>query len=304
MNSESKKAIVFGVNGYIGRHLAHFLEKENFESRFYDIQKNPIDKHKNYSFLDISDATQVEKIDFDVDIIFLFSGLTGTNIGFEKYEDFIKVNEIGLLNILNHMRKVGSKSRLVYPSTRLVYKGLKAKALKEDDEKEIKTIYALNKITAENILLMYNNIFGINFTILRICVPYGNIFNNVYSYGTIGFFLENASNGKNIKLYGDGLIKRTFTHIEDICKIIIEASQHEQFKNSIFNIGGLDNLSLFDAAKLIAHKFNVKIEFAKWPKMARLLESNDTVFNSSKLDSILPNRYKYTLGGWLDQLKF
>lgn len=59
--------------------------------------------------------------------------------------------------------------------------------MKEDDEKETKTIYAVNKIACENLLYAYRQNFDIPYTIFRICVPFGNMFSDDYSFGTIGF---------------------------------------------------------------------------------------------------------------------
>ena len=46
--------------------------------------------------------------------------------------------------------------------------------------------------------------FHSHFTIFRICVPYGNLIDELYSYGTIGFFINRAMKGQNITIYGDG----------------------------------------------------------------------------------------------------
>ncbi|MBK6876269.1 MAG: hypothetical protein IPG99_07415 [Ignavibacteria bacterium] len=41
----------------------------------------------------------------------------------------------------------------------------------------------------------FSNMFEMDYTIFRICVPYGNKFGSSYSYGTIGFFYQ-AESGK------------------------------------------------------------------------------------------------------------
>ncbi len=67
---------------------------------------------------------------------------------------------------------------------------------------------------------MYHNAFGIDYTIFKICVPYVNNFGDAYSYGTLGFFLSKAIRGECITLFGDGSIRRTFTHVDDISQIV------------------------------------------------------------------------------------
>lgn len=294
------KSLVLGSNGYLGRHLGFFLEKSGFQNHNFDIHPQPVSGVENYQSFDISNKEDFSKLNPEVDFIFLFAGLSGTADGFNKYRDFVRINEIGLLNLLTWMRETGCKARIVFPSSRLVYKGKKNYALKEDDPKETRTIYALNKLAAENLLWMYQNAFGIDYTIFRICVPYGNMFDNHFSYGTMGFFLSKAQKKEDIVLFGDGNLRRTFTHVEDLCQIIMRSVQSETTRNEIFNIGG-ENLSLLEAATLVAQKYGVNVKFAEWPEMALKLESDDTVFDDSKLSSVGFGNYRNTLSYWLDQ---
>jgi UDP-glucose 4-epimerase len=294
-----KTSLLIGSNGYLGKHLAVFLDEHGFKNQNFDIHPSAPAGISDYRQFDITDKDAFQNLDPNIDFIFLFAGLTGTADGFDKYRDFVKINEIGLLNLLDWMRSSGSKARVVFPSTRLVYKGRKNYALKEDDDKETKTIYALNKLAAENLLWMYQNAFGIDYTVFRICVPYGNAFGDKYSYGTIGFFMDKASKKEDIVLFGDGSIRRTFTHVVDICDTIYEAILKEDSKNQIFNIGG-ENLSLLEAATLVADKFGVGITFMPWPEMALKLESDDTVFDDSKLCSLIKPSRKFDLKTWLN----
>jgi len=294
-------SITIGSNGYLGKHLAYILKEAGYQNHNFDIHPQPAQGVENYQSFDISDKEDFSNLDPEVDFIFLFAGISGTADGFNKYTDFVRINEIGLLNLLTWVRENGSKARIVFPSSRLVYKGRKNYALKEDDPKETRTIYALNKLAAENLLWMYQNAFGINYTIFRICVPYGNIFDNHFSYGTMGFFLSKAQKNEDIVLFGDGSLRRTFTHVDDLCNIIIRAVQNENTKNEIFNLGGED-LSLLDAANLVAEKYNVKVKFAVWPELALKLESDDTVFDDTKLRAYLKFDYKHSLQTWINSL--
>lgn len=293
-----KKSILIGSNGYLGRHLAHHLQLAGFNNLNCDTSATSFHKSQNYLRVDITKPADLEKPDFDVDYVFLFAGLTGTAIGFDDYKKFIEVNETGLLNVLTKLRETGSRASVVYPSTRLVYKGVKGRLLKEGDPKETKTIYAASKLTAENLLWMYQNAFDIDYTIFRICVPYGNLFGDEFSYGTIGFFLNQAKQGKDITLFGDGSIRRTFTHVSDISNCIIRSIQLEKTKNGVYNIGG-ENLSLLDAAQMVSEKYDVPVKFAQWPDMAGKLESDDTVFDDAKLRAAIDVQHDRKLADWL-----
>ena len=294
------KSIVIGANGYIGRNLAFYIRSLNEECFCFDVQETSFDDLNVYKKLDITNWDSVSKLNVDVDYIFLFAGLTGTSQGFDNYHQYIDINEKGLLNILTRMKETSSRAKIVFPSTRLVYKGLSGVSLKEEAEKETKTIYALNKLACEYILEMYRNAFGINYTIFRICVPYGSMIEGATSYGTIGFFLQNAANGKDINLYGDGALRRTFTNVRDICRKIKMANQDDNSNHKIYNIGG-ENFSLLEVATKIALKYSVNIKFADWPPLTYKIESGDTVFDSSHLDELLQDNQYRGFDKWLEE---
>ncbi len=295
------KTITIGSNGYLGRHLAHFLKIAGFENSNYDIQPKPAYGVGNYNSLDITDSHAISQLNPDVDFIFMFAGLSGTIEAFDRYEDFLHVNETGLLHLLTWMKKTNCRARVVFPSSRLVYKGKKDQLLKENDPKETLTIYALNKLAAEKTLWMYQNAFGVDYTVFRICVPYGNLFDNRFSYGTIGFFLSKALNNEDIVLFGDGLIRRTFTHVEDVCRNIIKAVQSENTRNEIYNIGG-ENFTLLEAAGLISSSYGVNLKFTGWPKLALKLETGDTVFDDEKMKIAGFGYYQHNFKQWIEMI--
>lgn len=291
-------SIIIGSNGYIGSNLAYYLRTLNEQVYCFDIQEVSIDNSTSYSQLDITDYKKVCELNLNVDFIYLFAGLTGTSQGFENYDKYIDINEKGLLNILTRMKESGSQARIVFPSTRLVYKGKTNGLVKEDAEKETNTIYALNKLSCEYMLAMYQKAFGIQYTIFRICVPYGSLIKSRPSYGTLGFFMQKAKNQQNIELYGNGLLRRTFTNVVDICNKIHSAIQFKASNGKTYNIGG-ENLSLLDVASKIAEKHGVNIVFAEWPKLALQIESGDTVFDSEVLDSLLNEKNYCNFFDWL-----
>lgn len=294
------KSIVIGSNGYLGRHMADRLSAMGFENSNYDIHSAPSPGVENYKPLDLTDREQFCRLDPGVDYLFLFAGLTGTAEGFDRYHEFVNVNEIGLLNLLDWVRQTGCRARIVFPSTRLVYRGSN-RPLREADPCEAKTIYAAGKLNAEKLLQVYHNAFGIEYTVFRICVPYGSVLDGPRSYGTLGFFLRQAESGRDISLFGDGQIRRTFTHVSDICSSIMRAVVCDGSRNEIVNIGGED-LSLLKVAEQVADKYGVSVQFVGWPEMALKLESGSTVFCDSKLQSLVPCRYEFSIKSWLEGL--
>ena len=277
------KCAIIGSKGYIGKHLEYYLKQKKTDVVCYDVVES---EDVNYHRCDLTDFESVRRIiDLKVDYIFMFAGLTGTYVGFDKANIFVNVNEMGLINLLNCIRESKYRPKIIFPSTRLIYKGAD-KALKEDDEKETKTIYAVNKIACENLLYAYRQNFDIPYTIFRICVPFGNMFSDDYSFGTIGFFIRQASNDRRITLYGDGSIKRTFTSMHDLCKQIVEVGMERVSDGEIYNIGG-HTYSLRNAAEIIASYYKAEISFISWPERDLKMESGSTYFDSSKIERVM-----------------
>lgn len=315
MEDIMKSVSIIGANSYIAKNLIHIIRKEytDIELFLYDREAdtNGNSYHGNnfhgnnyhegdavnYAAVNILDAASVAKINFSVDAVIVFAGKTGTLAGFDDCRTFVEVNEIGLLNILNAMRSAKSTAKLIFPSTRLVYKG-QGRPVREDDEKEFKTLYAMNKYACEQYLKMYSQMFGIRYCVFRICVPYGSLLEGVSSYGTAEFFVTRAKEGRNISLYGRGEVKRTLTYIGDVCRIMLSGAFSEDCLNEVYNIGG-EEYSLCEMAQAIAGIYHVGVEFTPWPEDALTIESGSTVFDSGRLDAILGRKYSMTFKEWI-----
>lgn len=295
-----KTAIIFGSNGYIGKHLKSSLIAQNYNVYAFDITEP--ENTQDHSFLKINllERESLDSINWNVDFVFFFAGLTGTKISFKDYSSFIQLNEIALLNTLDSIKNSNFSPRLVFPSTRLVYKGSDYPLLEESTLLP-KTIYAINKIACENYLEIYKNMYEIPYTVFRICVPYGNLLSGNYSFGTIGSLTTAMKTKGFISLYGDGELRRTFTHVEDIVNQIIIACEQDKSKNEIFNIDG-ENLSLKEISTMLSKKFGGEVKLIPWPKDDLKLESGSTIFDATKLISLSRYKIKHSVLEWIDSL--
>ena len=262
---------IFGGNGYLGAQLTAYFTAKDTVCDIFDMPSFDVAHAECWSAFKTADYS----------VILFFAGMTGTEKSFTEAERFLDVNEHGLLNLLTQLAPLGPQApKIIFPSTRLVYKGSDA-PLTEDAPKEAKTVYAANKLACEYLLQAYHVRCGIPYAVVRICVPYGNLVSANYSYGTIGFFLKQATEGGPITLYGDGSLRRTFTHVADICSAVDGLIQSSI--TGVFNIGGED-LSLLNVAQIVADKKGVEVEFVPWPTTAFVLESGSTVFDSTHLE--------------------
>lgn len=282
------KYILFGDSGYIGKHLKRKLEAGCDEVM--------LPRGDHGSRIDLTDASQLLNVDWDVDYVMCFAGRTGTSLSFNQPQEFIVGNEVTLVNVLQAISKSKFRPRIIFPSSRLVYAGNKD-PIGESAKKECKTIYSVSKLACENMLYAYSAAYSIPYSIYRICVPYANSIDNFFSYGTVGSFIKQADENKVIRLYGDGSLRRTFTHIDDLIEIIYSTSRIEDDNQAIYNIPGCD-LSLVEAAELIAKKFNARIEYSMWPDFDLSLESGSTVFECSKIKNKFGIMPKNTFRQW------
>ena len=296
------RILIFGANSFIGRNFIYYLkEKKDVYVELYDYQDIQFDNVKGYCRFNPLDKNEWKRLDLNCDLIYFFVGMTGTEKSIVNYDGFIDVNEKSLLHLLTECKEQASKAKIVFPSSRLIYKGKKT-PIKENDEKEAKTIYATNKLSCENYLKLFNNIFGINYCTLRICVPFGSLINNVSSYGTAEFFVNKAASGQDLTLYGSGEIKRTFTYIGDLCEILWAVGINNNCLNDAYNVGGC-TLSLKRLAEMVSQKYKVKTVTIDYPDFAKKIESGDTVFDSSKLDFIINQTEYYSILDWLNSTK-
>jgi UDP-glucose 4-epimerase len=294
------KTAIIGANGYLGRNLSFYLQENKIENYDFDLGEHSQNSWMNYNRLDVTDSKDYFQLDPDVNVVFFMAGLTGTINGYESFESYYNVNVLGLINFLNYVKEQKRNIKIIFPSTRLVYKGVKDKLLQESDDTQPKTIYAHTKLICEQTLEMYKEIFGIEYEVLRIGVPYGNLVNQSYSYGTLGIFIKQAVDQKNITIYGSGNLKRTFTHIEDFCQICLGLIKKIKATNSVYNIGG-ESISLLEVAQKVSSKYNATIQHVNWPDLHLRIETGDTIFDSSKIDSYL-QKYNYrSLNSFFDK---
>lgn len=292
------KAAIIGANGYLARNMAQLNLMNNYaEMRLYGYEEDHRDGLNPYERVDVFDESAMRKIVSQFDIIYFFTGRTGTLQGFDHFQEYLDLNEKALLTLLGACKSENSKAKIVFPSTRLVYKG-QNELLSEESEKQFLTPYAIQKYACEEYLKMYSNLYGIRYCIARICVPYGSLVSPVTSHGTIEFFIKQANEKKEISIYGDGNQKRTFTYIEDLCTILWEMGLNEKCVNDIYNVGG-ESQSIHQVAKWIASATNSKIVELPWPKMDHKIETGSTAFNSNKLESLIQCTYHMSIKKWI-----
>lgn len=280
-----KRIALIGSGSFLARNFIKYSIENKLDYKFelYDYCER--DEWPQFSFTKINfeNQNEVEQIDFSVDILMIFIGKTGTTAGFDDYKEFINVNEIMLINILKAYINANSNARIIYPSSRLMFKSDENHKINESSERECKSIYAITKQAAEEYLKIYKESFGVNSVVIRICTPIGTLLDDFGNYGTFEIFKNQAIEKHEIIVFGDGHQKKTFTSMMDICKafsLVIESVRIQYFD---YNLGGQE-LSLLDIANQIAEEYDVPIKHTPWPEIYKKVDGGSVVFDSSRFD--------------------
>lgn len=291
--------MIIGANGYIGRNLSYYIRQKyrNFQLKLYGKEDKHFDIKKDYYQVDMLDPKSVMDLDLNCDCVYMLAGKTGAVASLKEPASFIESNEKSLILLLKEYIRQRSKAKIIFPSTRLLYKDA-TKADEQDVSDTFQSVYAINKFACEKYLELFHSIYGVKYTALRISIPYGTMVKGASSYGTVNFMNTAAKVQGKINIYGDGSVKRTFTHIADICKIMLECGIREDCVNTVYNIGG-ETFSLGYVARLIADKYNADVSYVPFPEMAYKTESGDTVLNDDKLRKEMNITYQYKFANWI-----
>ncbi|MEM5807833.1 MAG: GDP-mannose 4,6-dehydratase [Candidatus Aenigmatarchaeota archaeon] len=260
------KALITGVAGFIGSHLADRLLSEGFEiigvdnlysGTVYNLLKAK--KSKKFSFfkLDIRNKLKLTKISKDINFIFHQAAITEIPFSFKNPELVHDVNVNGTLNILDISRKTDSK--LVFASSSSVYGYPENIPIKEEHTTNPVTPYGLTKLISEKYCELFSKLYGTQIVSLRYFNVYGPRQNIKSHYsGVIAAFIKNILNNLSPVIYGDGKQVRDFIFVEDVVEANYLAGINNV--NGVFNVGTGVATSIIDLANIISEIVVKKIK--------------------------------------------
>ncbi len=141
----------------------------------------------------------------------------------------------------------------IYFSSSMVYGHFTKAAVTEDSPCNPLGIYGALKYGGEKLVIAYNQVFGLPYTIIRPSALYGE---RCVSRRVGQIFIENALTGKEINIAGDGSDKLDFTYIKDLVKGIELVIAKDESLNQVFNLTFGDSRSLADMAKIMRANFH------------------------------------------------
>jgi len=246
-----------GVNNYYS-----FKEKEDFipNAKLYlKIIQQRLDllKEKGISLI-IEDARDyvkltnaIKKLNIDT-IIHLAAVAHADRSNKDPYSTFDHSLRT-LENALDIARSPELKIKhFVYFSSSMIYGNFKSGFVTEDTMCNPIGIYGALKFAGEKMVIAYNQVFNLPYTIIRPSALYGP---RCVSRRIGQIFIESAMQGLEINIKGDGSDRLDFTYIDDLTAGIENVLENENSKNQIFNITYGESHSIAQMAKILKDYF-------------------------------------------------
>ena len=171
-----------------------------------------------------------------------------------------------LENVLDNARnKQFNVKRFIYFSSSMVYGNFKGGMVTEETVCEPLGIYGALKYGGEKLVIAYNQVFDVPYTIVRPSALYGQ---RCVSRRVGQIFIENALKGVPLKISGDGSDRLDFTYIEDLSNGIVKILENDSSKNQVFNITYGESRSIKDMIDIIEEHFpGIEVQYLPKDKL-------------------------------------
>lgn len=210
----------------------------------------------------------LDKYQFDAAI--LFATMMPSNV--EKNNDkddtaeYYKVNVIGTLNTLEYCRKRGINKLIsfgtrfdcrLYDSETIITEESPLKYSFTDDH----AAFVMSNNAKWDVMRYYNEKYGMNNVFFRIPTifgvgPHGSFYKNgVYKKSGLQIFIDKASKGEAIEIYGNPHTMKDILYVKDLT-IGVQTALKKSESKGFYNIGYDVNFSLFDIVKAIIEVFS------------------------------------------------
>ena len=158
-------------------------------------------------------------------------------------------------------------------------------------------VNGINKAAGEYYHLVYNNVFGIRASSLRLTNVYGPrqlIKHN--RQGFMAWFIRLAIEDREIEVFGDGSQVRDFVYVDDAVQSFLIAGMCEQCNGEVFNIGGDEHIAHRDLVKLLVELAGSgRYRFVEWPAEKKAIDIGSFYADSSKFREATGWKPKITL---------
>ena len=254
------KALITGVAGFIGSHLAERLVASGATvvgiDAFMDFYPRA-QKERNLAALagkpgftlveaDLTRADLPALLD-DVTHVFHLAAQAGVRGSWGRDFHVYTVNNVEATQVLLEACVGRPIERVVYASSSSVYGDEVQLPMREDARPQPVSPYGVTKLAAEQLCYLYHVNYSVPAVALRYFTVYGP-----RQRPDMGFhrFLRAAMRDEPISLFGDGRQTRDFTYVADAVSATVAAATRGQ-PGAVYNIGGGSRIELLDVFELI-----------------------------------------------------
>ena len=206
----------------------------------------------------ITDREALERALHSCDAVAHLAAVADVNDVHASPEDAERVNARGTVTVLEAARRAGVK-RIVYASTIWVYSDCVDEAVDEETLLPAPChLYTSTKLAGELYCKAYQELYGIDYTILRFGIPYGP---RAREAAVIPAFVSKAFKGEPLTLAGDGSQSRRFVYVEDLADGVA-LGLNDVATNRVYNLASDENVTIKQIAETVQQLIgNVEIVY-------------------------------------------
>lgn len=242
--------LITGGCGFIGYNFINYIKSDeniktivNIDKLDYCSNNVNFENDKNIKFIksDLKNKKLILDLleKYKIDKVIHFAAQTSVDNSFNNSLNFILDNVNATHNLLEACKNYNKLSLFLFISTDEVYGEVFDMQESRNEESPLNPTnpYAASKLSAEYIVKSYYHTYKLPIMITRLNNVYGKM---QYPEKIIPKFITQLKNNKKITIHGNGINKRNYVYIDDICngiKLIIEKGEI----NNIYNIGSTEN---------------------------------------------------------------
>ncbi len=257
----AKRILITGGLGFIGSNLARRLVEMDaqvilVDSLIPDYGGNlfNLDGIADCVTVNIADVRDEYSMDYLVraqDILFNLAGQTSHLDSMRDPYTDLEINVRSQLSILEACRKNNPSIKIVYASTRQFYGKPDYLPVDEKHPLHPTDVNGINKMAGEWYHSVYNNVYGLRATSLRLTNTYGPRMRIKDARQTfLGVWLKQVLTGEPILVYGDGQQLRDFNFVDDVVDALLLTAIDPRADGQIYNLGSSEPpISLIDLAQ-------------------------------------------------------
>lgn len=296
----NKKVLITGGLGMIGSNIAKRLVDLGAVVTIADARIHPYGAN-DFNVKKIRNRVKIVKADIrnrddmtplikDCEIIFNLAGQVSHNDSIENPFLDTDINYLGHLNILEIIKRINPRIKILYSGSRLQYGKVESIPVREDHPQRPLSPYALNKFSAENLYLFYHRLYEIPVVIFRITNPFGpggQVKHN--KYNIVNWFIRLALENRKISIFGEGKQIRDYIFVDDLTDAFIKAGISDRISEEVFNLGSGHGVSFLEMArKVVEYAGSGSIVNIPWPDNYINVETGDFIADIEKLKSAIP----------------